>query len=72
MGGGAALDTATIFKINPVIDAAKTYSAVQALCELKSPPGGSVTPVKVRRRPPSWAPICQGGEYVTVCDTAVL
>ena len=71
VGGGAALDTATIFKISPPIDATKGYSPVQALCDLKSPPGASVTPVK-EPPAPSVQPMCQGGKYVTVCDTAVL
>jgi len=72
VGGGAALDTATIFKISPPIDPAKKYSSVQALCDLKSPPDGSVTPVKDPPPPTVRDPLCQGGKYVTVCDTAVL
>ena len=71
VGGGAALDTATIFQISPPLDATKRYSPVQALCDLKSPPGGSVTPVKDPPAP-SVQPLCQGGKYVTVCDTVVL
>jgi len=58
VGSGAALDTATIFKINPPIDVAKKYSAEQALCELKSPPGGGVTPVKDPPAPSVRAPLC--------------
>jgi hypothetical protein len=72
VGGGAALDTGTIFKINPPIDAAKKYSPVQALCDLQSPPDGSVTPVKDPPAPSVQGPLCQDGKYVTVCDTAVL
>ncbi len=72
VGGGAALDTATIFYINPPIDAASKYSPVQALCDLKSPPDGSITPVKDPPAPSVQGPLCQGGKYVTVCGTAVL
>ncbi len=72
VGGGAALDTATIFKINPPIDPSKKYSSVQALCELKSPLDGSVTPVKDPPPPTIRSPLCHGGKYVTVCDTAAL
>lgn len=72
VGGGAALDTATIFKIAPPIDAARKYSSVQALCDLKSPPDGAVTPVKGPPPPTVRGPLCQGGKYVTVCDTAAL
>ena len=72
VGGGAALDTATIFKISPPLDPAKKYSPVQALCDLKSPPNGSVTPVKDPPAPSVQGPLCQGGKYVTVCDTAAL
>jgi hypothetical protein len=71
VGGGAALDTSTIFKISPPIDAASKYSAVQALCDLKSPPGGGITPDK-EPPAPSVQPVCQGGKSVTVCDTAAL
>ena len=71
VGGGAALDTATIFGISPVVDPAKKYSSVQALCDLKSPPDGSVTPLKDPPAP-SVKPACEGGKYVTVCDTAAL
>ena len=72
VGGGAALDTATIFGINPVLDASKTYSAVQALCDLKSPPGGNLTPLPGPPAPTVLGPLCPGGTYVKVCDTAVL
>ena len=72
VGSGAALDTATIFRITPPVDASKKYSTVQALCELKSPPDGSVTPVKDPPPPSVQAPLCVGGTYVTVCDTVVL
>jgi len=71
VGGGVALDTSTIFKISPPIDPAKKYSSMQALCDLKSLPDGSVTPVKDPPAP-SVKPTCQGGKYVTVCDTAAL
>jgi len=72
VGGGAALDTATIFGVSPVLDAAKTYSAVQALCDLTSPPGGSLTPLPGPPAPTVVGPLCPGGAYVKVCDTAVL
>jgi hypothetical protein len=72
VGSGAALDTGTIFKIGPPIDAGSKYSTVQALCDLKSPPDGGVTPVKDPPAPSVQAPLCDGGKYVTVCGTAVL
>ena len=70
--GGAALDSSTIFWVNPPIDAAKTYTPLQALCDLASPPGGTITPVKGPPAPTVVGPLCPGGFYVKVCDTAVL
>jgi hypothetical protein len=72
VGGGAALDTATIFKVSPPVDPARKYSSQQALCQLMSPPDGSVTPVKDPPAPSVQQPLCEGSKYVTVCDTVVM
>jgi hypothetical protein len=72
VGGGAALESATIFGISPPVDAASKYSAKQALCALESPPSGGITPLKGPPAPTIKEPLCQGGKYVTVCGTALL
>jgi len=71
VGGGAALEAATIFRINPPFDENFKYYAVQSLCDLESAPPDGIPPVKDVPAPTVQAP-CGGDFYVTVCDTVVL
>lgn len=71
VGGGVALEAATIFGINPPFSENFKYYAVQSLCGLDSVPPDGVTPVKDVPAPTVQAP-CGGDFYVTVCDTVVL
>lgn len=70
VGGGIAVEAATIFHISPVVDANLTYYATQALCEVTSPPGKTVPTKDVPAPTPQT--MCVGEKYVTVCDTVAL
>ncbi len=71
VGGGAALEAATIFGINPPFSEKFKYYAIQSLCDLQSVPPDGITPVKDVPAPTVQAP-CGGDFYVTICDTVVL
>lgn len=72
VGGGIAVESATIFRIDPPFQSGSTYHATQALCDLTSPGGTPGTPVADPPAPRIDPPVCDGEMYVTVCDTAVM
>lgn len=72
VGGGTAIGSALIYRINPPFNDNFTYYAVQYLCNLESDPSKKTPPVKEVPAPVVRAPLCEDEIYVTVCNTVVM